>query len=167
MSVFLWIRNPETAELGSSGLGSLMRSQSRSQLVTWNHLIAWHARESAPKVVHVYAWQVCAGFWKEASVPCHGDLITGLLVLMTRQLASPTARDPGRRNRGEAALFSWTGFCDHFCHILMVTQVSPVYSGRGRQKDTNTRTQKSWEPRDYWGNGGIRSSTDLFPRKRP
>ena len=56
-------------------------------------------------MVDLYAWQVWAGFWKGASVPCQEDLTIGLLVLMTRQLASPRASDPGRRNRAEAAMF--------------------------------------------------------------
>lgn len=56
-------------------------------------------------MVDLYAWQVWAGFWKEASVACQEEPTIGLLVLMTRQLASPRASDPGRRYRAEAAMF--------------------------------------------------------------
>lgn len=30
------------------------------------------------KVAHTRAWQIHVGCWKEVSVPCHGDLSTGL-----------------------------------------------------------------------------------------
>lgn len=56
--------------LSDSSSGYLIRLTSSEGLT---------AGGSTSKVFHSHGWQVGAGYWQEASVPCHVDLSIGLL----------------------------------------------------------------------------------------
>lgn len=115
-------------------------------------------------MAHSYAWQICAGCWKEASVLCHGDCSTGLLVLVTRQLACPRASDPGGSNRAVAVMFLLSSFGSH---TLSLRPYPYGYTGQPYLVwEENTKGHEQQEPEIMGAtqmaekNSGMISATD-------
>lgn len=121
------------AWLGDSGLGSLLRLQSRCQSSEGLP----EAEVSTLGMAHSHGWQAHTGYWQSPYFLATWNTSQGCLcILMTWQLMFPGMNDPRSHNVFYDPDSGSTG--RHFCNILLISQVSPIRHRRELHKSMNT-----------------------------